>query len=310
MKPSVDKLKSRRLSLTGKNSLTGFLFTLPFCIGLLLFFLPNFMQGVVFAFNQVGFEPGAFTLTYVGWDNFYYAFRTDLDYGNNLISSVSSLLYQVPVIVVSSIFFATILNRKFFGRMFVRGVFFLPVIIATGVVMKYFQLDSVTYGVLRGSTETSAIFSSSAIEEILINSGLNDGLVEVFVTISTNIFDLMWRTGIQTLILLAGIQSVPASLYEASSIEGASAWDNYWYITIPMLSPMIFVSLVYTVVDTFSDATNPVMSQIQTLVTSLDNGKASAMAIPFMLIILLVLALIFGVFALINRNSKPEKARR
>lgn len=98
--------------------------------------------------------------------------------------------------------------------------------------------------------------------------------------------------------------------YEASSIEGASAWDNYWYITIPMLSPMIFVSLVYTVVDTFSDATNPVMSQIQTLVTSLDNGKASAMAIPFMLIILLVLALVFGVFALINRNSKPEKARR
>lgn len=102
-------------------------------------------------------------MTYVGWDNFYYAFRTDLDYGNNLISSVSSLLYQVPVIVVSSIFFATILNRKFFGRMFVRGVFFLPVIIATGVVMKYFQLDSVTYGVLRGNTETSAIFSSSAI---------------------------------------------------------------------------------------------------------------------------------------------------
>lgn len=310
MKSSVGKLKSRRLSLTGKNSLTGFLFTLPFCIGLLLFFLPNFIQGVVFAFNQVGFEPGGFTLTYVGWDNFYYAFRTDLDYSNNLISSITSLLYQVPVIVVSSIFFATILNRKFFGRIFVRGVFFLPVIIATGVVMKYFQLDSVTYGVLRGSTETSAIFSSSAIEEILINSGLNDGLVKVFVTISTNIFDLMWRTGIQTLILLAGIQSVPASLYEASSIEGASAWDNYWYITIPMLSPMIFVSLVYTVVDTFSDATNPVMSQIQTLVTSLDNGKASAMAIPFMLIILLVLALIFGVFALINRNSNPEKARR
>ena len=309
LKSSVSKLKSKRLSLTGKSALTGFLFTLPFCIGLLLFFLPNFIQGIAFAFNQVGFEPGAFTMTYVGWDNFYYAFRTDLNYTSNLISSVTSLLYQVPVIVISSIFFATILNRKFFGRTFVRGVFFLPVIIATGVVIKYFKLDSVTYGVLRGSTETASIFSSSAIEDILINSGLNDGLVEVFVTISTHIFDLMWRTGIQTLILLAGIQSVPASLYEASSIEGASEWDNYWYITIPMLSPMIFVSLVYTVVDTFSDATNPVMSQIQTLVTSLDNGKASAMAIPFMLIILLVLGLLFGVFALINRESKPKKSR-
>ena len=303
MKSSANKLKLKRLSLTGKNALTGFLFTLPFCIGMLLFFLPNFIQGIAFAFNKVGFEPGAFTMSYVGWDNFYYAFRTDLRYTGNLITSVTSLLYEVPVIVISSIFFATILNRKFLGRTFVRGVFFLPIIIATGVVIKYFRLDSVTYGVLRGSAETGSIFTSGAIEEILINSGLNNGLVEVFVKISSHIFDLMWRTGIQTLILLAGIQSVPASLYEASSIEGASAWDNYWYITIPMLSPMIFVSLVYTVVDTFSDATNPVMSQIQTLVTSLDNGKASAMAIPFMLIILLVLALVFGVFALNNRET-------
>lgn len=309
MKSSVSKLKSKHLSLTGKNALTGFLFTLPFLIGLLLFFLPSFIQGVAFAFNKVGFEPGAFTMTYVGWDNFYYAFRTDLNYTNNLISSVTSLLYEVPVIAVSSIFFATILNRRFFGRTFVRGVFFLPVIVATGVVMKYLRLDSVTYGVLRGTAETASVFNSSAIEEILINSGLNDGLTQIFVTISSQIFDLMWRTGIQTLILLAGIQSVPASLYEASSIEGASAWDNYWYITIPMLSPMIFVSLVYTVVDTFSDATNAVMSQIQTLVTSLDNGKASAMAIPFMLIIISALALLFGVFALINRESNPKKSK-
>ena len=303
MKSSANKPKSKHLSLTGKNALTGFLFTLPFCIGMIIFFLPNFIQGITFAFNKVGFEPGAFTLSYVGWDNFYYAFRTDLKYTSNLITSVTSLLYEVPVIVISSILFATILNRKFLGRTFVRGVFFLPLIIATGVVIKYFKLDSVTYGVLRGSAETGSMFTSSAIEEILINSGLNDGLVEVFVTISSHIFDLMWRTGIQTLILLAGIQSIPASLYEASSIEGASAWDNYWYITIPMLSPMIFVSLVYTIVDTFSDATNPVMSQIQTLVTSLDNGKASAMAIPFMLIILLILGLVFGVFALINRET-------
>lgn len=294
----------------GKSALSGFLFTLPFCIGLIFFFFPNFVQGILFAFNRVGFEPGAFTMSFVGWENFYYAFKSDLYYTNNLIASVTSLLYQVPVIVISSIFFATILNRNFRGRTIVRGIFFLPVIIATGVVMKYFKLDSLTYGVLSGSAETVSIFSSSAIKDILINSGLNDGLVEIFVSISNNIFDLMWRTGIQTLILLAGLQSVPASLYEASSIEGASAWDNYWYITIPMLSPMIFVSLVYTIVDTFSDATNAVMAQIQTLVTSLENGKASAMTIPFMIIILLILALVFIVFALINKEKTIKSSGR
>ena len=171
-------------------------------------------------------------------------------------------------------------------------------------------MDAVTYGILQGTSEASSIFSSSAIQDILINSGLNDNLVELFVTISNNIFDLMWRTGIQTLILLAGLQSIPSSLYEASSLEGASAWDNYWYVTIPMLSPMIFVSLIYTVVDTFSDASNPVMAQIQTLVLNLDNGKASAMTIPFMLVILLVLAVIFIAYAFMSRDSRAAKARR
>lgn len=310
MKQSGSDRHRRGLSLARKNGLIGFAFTIPFCCGLLLFFLPNFIQAVVFAFNQIGFDLGGFTMTYVGWDNFIYAFRTDLEYTGNLISSITSLLYQAPVIVVSSIFFATLLNRKFRGRTLVRAVFFLPVIIASGVVLKYFKLDSVTYGILRGSSDSS-VFSSTAIKEILINSGLNDELVNVFVQISNHIFDLMWRTGIQTLILLAGLQSIPSSLYEASSLEGANAWDNYWYVTIPMLMPMIFVSLIYTIVDTFSDASNPVMAQIQSLVLGLDNGKASAMTIPFMLAMLAVLALVFLLFSLAERDVKqPRKGER
>ena len=309
MKRAGSDRRRRGLTLEGKNSLTGFLFTLPFCCGLLLFFFPNFLQAIVFAFNRIGFEPGKFTMTYVGWDNFIYAFQSDLEYKTNLVSSITSLLYQAPVIVVSSIFFATLLNRKFRGRTFVRAVFFLPVIIASGVVLKYFQLDTVTYGVLRGTSDNS-VFSSSAIRQILIESGLDDRLVNVFVQISNHIFDLMWRTGIQTLILLAGLQSIPSTLYEASSLEGANAWDNYWYVTIPMLTPMIFVSLVYTVVDTFSDASNAVMAQIQTLVMGLENGKASAMTIPFMLAILLVLGIVFAVFSLAGRDDRAKKRRR
>lgn len=246
----------------------------------------------------------------MGLENFRYAFQEDLYYTTNLAASVTSLLYQVPVIVVSSIFFATLLNRRFFGRTFVRAVFFLPVIIASGVVLKFFQLDQVTFGVMRGTSENASVFSASGIKELLIQAGLGDTMVNYFVQISTNIFDLMWRTGIQTLIILAGLQSIPTSLYEASSIEGASAWDNYWYVTIPMLSPMIFVSLVYTVVDTFADANNPVMSQIQTLILGLENGRASAFAIPFMLAIILVLAVIFSIFSRIDRDTARRKGGR
>ena len=178
----------RRLSLEGKNALTGFLFTVPFCAGLLLFFLPNFIQSITFAFQRIGYEPGQFTTEFVGWDNFIFAFREDLYYTGNLTGSVTGLLYQVPVIAVSSIFFATLLNRKFFGRTLARAVFFLPVIIASGVVLKFFQLDMVTFGVLRGETESTSVFNASAIKELLIQSGLNSNLVGYFVQISTHIF--------------------------------------------------------------------------------------------------------------------------
>ena len=297
----------RRLSLEGKNALIGFLFTVPFCVGLLLFFLPNFIQAVVFAFERIGYESGGFTTEFVGWENFIFAFREDLYYTGNLSASITSLLYQVPVITVSGIFFATLLNRKFFGRVFVRAVFFLPVIIASGVVLKFFQMDMVTFGVLRGTTDSNAVFNASAIEELLIQSGMNSELVGYFVQISTHIFDLMWRTGIQTLIILAGLQSIPSSLYEASSLEGASAWDNYWYVTIPMLKPVILVTLIYTIIDTFVDPNNPVMAQIQTLILGLENGKASAMAIPFMLVILAVLGLVMFLFICSGKDSKRKR---
>lgn len=104
------------------------------------------------------------------------------------------------MILVCSIFFATLLNRKFFGRTFVRAVFFLPVIIASGVVLKYFQMDMITTSVLNGTSGSSGIFNASNIGELLIQSGLNDKLVNYFVQISSHIFDLMWRTGIQTLL--------------------------------------------------------------------------------------------------------------
>ena len=301
------KKDEKNFSLEKKNALTGFLFTLPFCIGLLLFFLPNFIEAIAFAFQKIGFEPGKFTTEFVGWENFHYAFREDLYYTENLAASVTSLLYQVPVIVICSIFFATLLNRKFFGRTFVRAVFFLPVIIASGVVLKFFQMDMITAGVLNGNGSESGIFNADNIKDLLIQSGLNDKLVGYFVKISSHIFDLMWRTGIQTLIILAALQGIPSALYEASSLEGASAWDNYWYVTIPMIKPMIFVTLVYTVIDTFVDANNAVMKQIQTLILGLENGRASAMAIPFMLVIIAVLVLITVLFFGTERDTKKTR---
>lgn len=310
MRQVFHKKDGRPMPLERKNALTGFLFTVPFCCGLLLFFLPHFIQAIAFAFQRIGYEPGRFTTEFVGWDNFIYAFREDLYYTGNLAASVTSLLYQTPVIVVCSIFFATLLNRRFFGRTFVRAVFFLPVIIASGVVLKFFQMDMVTYGVLRGTGENATIFNAGGVKELLIQSGLNDRLVDYFVQISTHIFDLMWRTGVQMLIILAGLQSIPSTLYEASSLEGASAWDNYWYVTIPMLKPMIFVTLIYTIIDTFVDPVNPVMKQIQTLILELDNGRASAMAIPFMLVILVVLGLVALAFVLTGREPRQKREVR
>lgn len=297
------------MTISGRRAMTGRLFVLPFYIGFALFFLKPMLESLSFAFSDVTIKRGGFTVAFTGLKNLQYIFTVDPDFTKNLTESLLSLLYTVPVVIIASLFFAIILNARFHGRTVVRAIFFLPVIIASGVVMDIIHSDTFASGLISSSEgmDTTVTAASYGLTDLLVQLGLDEKIVGYFAYISTNLYDLMWRTGIQMIIFLAALQSISPSLYEASAMEGASAWENFWMITIPMITPMILVNIVYTVVDTFTDASNAVMDQITAVFRDQQYARAASMSWVYFLIIGVILGLVLLISARSNRRSTKAK---
>lgn len=290
--------KKSGLTLNQKAQITGFLFLVPFLIGFLLFFARPFIQTMSFAFENVKVGAGGYKLEFTGLENFKYIFNVDQNFKTNLISSFTSLLWQVPVILVSSLFIALLLTSNFRGQQFARVVFFLPVIMGNGVIMTTIKQDAVVSSTMSGNVITGGgtVLQSNTLEELLTQAGLDDSLVELFTMISNNIFGILFSTGIQMLLFLAALHGISPSLYEASAIEGATGWDNFWKITIPMIMPIMFMNTVYTIIDSFTSASNVVMTQVMTASNNLQYGVASSILLTYCLMIAVILGLVFALF--------------
>ena len=290
-------MNKRHLSLTRRNALKGFAFTLPFCIGFIKFFLGPLFQSLSFAFSNVTVEVGGYITDFVGWENITYVLKKDTNFSTNLLTSIKDLLWQVPVILIAALFFAILLNRKSHGKTLIRAIFFLPVIVSSGVIINIIQSDAAAANVLTGNIVAGGdVTQNMSLMDLLNALELPETVSEYFSNIVNNLFGIIWNVGVQMIIFLAGLQNIPPSLYEASSVEGATAWENFWMITIPMLAPMILVNAVYTVVDSFTSASNSVMLQVINNMNLSRLGWASAMALIYFVIIAVILALILFVF--------------
>lgn len=296
----------KKKNLYKSEALTGHAFCLPLYIGTVLFFIIPLIQSVRYSFSNVIPDFGTMSTEFIKWENYRYIFRVDLTFSSNLVGSLTSLLYQVPFVLITSLFLATIINQKFLGRTLVRAIFFLPVIVASGVVISLIQSDALSSTMMSGDADAT-IFNSLVLENYLKDVGLNQQIIGYFTTVTNNIFDLLWKTGIQTLMFLAGLQGISPTLYEASAVEGATAWENFWMITFPMLMPIILVNTVYTIVDSFMDLSNGVMAQILGTTSNIEYGKAAAMGWSYTLIILVILGLVFFVFKLPEITARRKE---
>jgi len=304
----MKNLKLKRMSLTSRLSWTGFFFTMPFVLGFIFFFLQPLWRSLTFVFSKVDVTLEGYKTTPVGFDNIKYILRGDATYVPNLTKSLENMIWQVPLIVVFALFFAIILNQKFRGRVVARAIFFLPVIIASGLVLNIIQSDAAASNTLSGNViSVGSSTGSDALQEMLLNSGWSDKVISTITMIIDNLFDLTWKTGIQMILFLAGLQGISPALYEAASIEGATAWESFWKITLPMLTPITMLCLVYTIVDGFTDANNLVMQQVMDNAREVRYGWSSAMSWCYFLIIAVVLAVVFVVFALIERGNNRIK---
>lgn len=246
----------------------GRMFALPWTIGLLLFFLIPLVESIAYAFSNVSLVSDDM-LSFAGLEHFKYLLQEDPNFLDNMAEAVTSFLYSLPIIVALSLIFALILNQKFKGRLLARAVFFLPVIIATGVVMKFVTgealgTDSAALNTAIGETQS---YSGIQFDQLLINLGLPQSVTELLSDYIARVFNLVWSCGIQILLFVAGMQAIPEQLYEVSKIEGATAWEEFWFVTFPMLGNVIFLVLIYTIVDLFTAFDNPIMNQAYDLIS-------------------------------------------
>lgn len=247
----IEELKSRY----------GLLFILPWIIGLVMFFFVPIIQSIIYSFCEVVVTSNGIKADWVGFKHYRESLMADPNYMKWLRESVTSFAYSLPIILVLSLILAIMLNQKFRGRVFFRALYFLPVIIATGKVMGF---------IFRTTNED--------LTEMGVSSGMASGMISVedltgamnmgtetakFISDAiNNIFNLVWSCGIQIVLFLAGLQSIPSTLYEASRVEGATKWEEFWFITFPMLSRITLLVGIFTMVELFINERAPMIDNV------------------------------------------------
>ncbi len=290
-------MKKLNLSYEKKKGLYGYGFIGIWFIGALMFFIIPVIQSFIYAFYDVTPDVGALVMKPLGIDNFKRAFTIDPDFRVNLTSVLGDTAWQTPIVLIFSLFVAIIINQEFKGRTFARAVFFLPVIIATGPVYAIITGNLNTSGTAEAE-QFSSMFSANMVDELLEFIGIygfNDKLTEILSTMTSDILNLVWKCGIQIIVFLSALQGIPSSAKEAAGIEGATAWEFFWKITLPYVSPMILVNLVYTIIDTFVATDNKVMTQVLRIQDDWKYGLSAAMAWSYFIIVLIVVGIIFAI---------------
>ncbi len=252
-------MKKSLKDFTQKKRMYGRMFILPWEIGFVLFFLVPLVQSFWFVFCTVSIGETNFDTEFTKFDNIKYIFGESAKYVDNLYDSLGSFAYSIPLVVALSLIVGVLLNQKFKGRIVFRSIFFLPVIIATGVVMTYIQGDATAEAMRSGSAEMST--NGIDVTTILQGMHLSKEITDFLVGFVNQIFDLFWDCGVQIVLFISGLQSIPEQLYEVCRVEGANKWEEFWYVTFPMLSGTTVLVIIFTAIEIFTDSSNAVITQ-------------------------------------------------
>ena len=278
--------------LEKRKAISGYLFISPFIIGFLAFMVKPLFQSLYMSFSDVQLGAGEFQMIWKGLSNYNYAFRVDANFVRLLTEELSRMAIYSVAIMVFSFFVALVLNQKFKGRALVRSVFFLPVILASGVMLKL-DSDNALMAAVAQTVEVNAGGASSitnALQSILRTTGVGVRAFEILFEIIDNIYDVAISSGIQIIIFLSGLQTISVSMYEAADIEGCTKWESLWKITFPMVSSLFLVNWIYTVVDFCMRSDNEVIDKITTYMNvNLNYGLASAMAWTYFVLVMIII---------------------
>lgn len=298
---SNDKKKKKKMSLSKKHGLMGYLFIMPWLIGFIWFYLRSLLLSMQFSFSNLTVNPGGgYSLEFVGLQNYIYAFRAHATYKQVLTTSIGNMLIDVPLITFFSLFMAMLLNRKFKGRTLVRAIFFLPVILNSGAIVDAMALarSMMSGGISSASAEMAQAAAGSGISvmyyvQMFGSLGIPDVVIEYLAGAVSRISDIINASGVQIIIFIAALQSIPGSMYEVAKIEGATAYETFWKVTFPMIMPHIITNVVYTVVDSFTQS-EVVELAYDTAFSEMNYGLSSVFSLVSTVITCLILVIVCG----------------
>ena len=288
--------KRRKVSLDSRKARAGYMFVMPFILGVVLIYLPILLDSIWFSMSKEVRNPNdIFSVSYefVGMKYYKEAFSTPA-FTTALVSGIQQLIFEVPAVIIFSLFIAVVLNQKMLGRAAFRAIFFLPVIVSTGIMETINIRDnmaqsaqSIDDGTGGGGME---IISALDMQVLFANMKVGGELAVYVVNIVNNVYKIINYSGVQMLIFLAGLQSISPSIYEACKIDGATGWETFWKVTFPMISPMILVNSVYSIIDAFTRTDNTVITHIVEHIERADKYSASAAYWIYFVIIMLIIA--------------------
>ena len=285
------RLTKRRL----REWMYGYLFILPWIVGLCIFFLYAMQQSFFYSLNDVRLSNGR-SFTYVGFQNFANVFVLDNNYPVALIGFVMTIVIQLPVIVSFALIMALLLNSKIKAKGLFRVIFFLPVIIATGPVMQELTRQ--------GAATVPMVNSASFMQAIgnAVPYWLADPILELF----SSLILILWNSGVQILIFIAGLQKVSREMYEAARIDGASGWECFWKITLPAVKPLILLNAIYTIVAMATGGQNEVITIIYNTMFNSAVGRGYGFAAAMAWVYAFVVALLLAIAYLILREKSDR----
>lgn len=284
----------KRLTIKQQRSVAGFLFITPWLVGILVFFLQAILNLLRYSFTNLAFVDGAgYELRELAngpLQNYINAFTRDSIFPQRLLTSLTDMLYRVPIIVVFSLFVAIVLSQDFKGRNIMRAIFFIPILISSGVIASTIK-TSMTSTVMAADGGGN-IFSAALLIEMLSEMGLPSSLVSTIGTLVSNVTDLIWNSSVQIIVFLMGLLTIPYTYYEVAQVEGATGWETFWKVTFPCISPFILVNLIYSSIDHFINFDNAVMKYIMDIAFGEFNiSYSAALSWSYFLIIIVALAL-------------------
>lgn len=292
---------NKKKTFEARQAKCGYLFTLPFLLGSVFFIAFPVVLSIVFSLSRVSNDVAGYTVTLNGFANYKYMLFSDPSYNKTVLSTLRAMLINVPIVAIFSFFIASMLNQEFHGRGFARSILFLPLIVSSAAVTQLLSHETVANGMESSAGEVSSGADlSGALVSYLSQINVGSEITGLLQSTVNNISAVLAMSAIPIIIFLAGLQAISPSIYEASYVEGATKWEVFWKISLPMISPMILVVVVYTMIDSFSSTTNAVIEIVHNLcfTGNIDLGNGCAAAWIYLVI---VLAIMSAVYAVINR---------